>query len=223
MPEGGRPRQIASLDWLGDTGQLRAEAEEALRHAGDSTPSGERLEGTDESGAVSVTVDARGQAVKVEVSREWRDHLAVGRFAAALFEAYTSAVKASFEGAALAALASEQDAERRTPASSAPAVDPGLDGSDWLRAVWAVLDANEVASRRLSAMDSADRRQRTLTSPRGYFTLHLYGQGLERITGDVRRIALADAVQLGQDALAALQAVAPHHDRSNDSGSANAT
>jgi hypothetical protein len=217
MPEGGRRRQLASLDWLGDTNELRARAEEALRQ---SEPVGrpERPQGSDESGSISVTVDARGWVVDVAVDRQWRERLEAGRFAEAVLEAYTAAVKASIESAALAALADDQDAEPGAPATATPAIDPDLEGHDWLHAVWAVLDANRAASRQLSAIDAPDRHQRTLSSPRGFLTLHIRGQGLERITGDVRRIAVADAAQLRQDALVALQAIAPSRDPSNESG-----
>src|SRR5688500_14124989 len=100
MPEGGRRRQLASLVWLGDTSELRAGAEAALRKNEDEGQA-ERLERADESGSILVTVDARGQVVDVGVARDWRERLELGRFAGALFEAYVAAVKASFERAAL--------------------------------------------------------------------------------------------------------------------------
>jgi hypothetical protein len=217
MPEGGRRRQLPSLDWLGDIGELRAQAEEVLRRS-EVPARPEHLQGSDESGSIAVTVGARGRVVDVAVDRQWRERLEVGRFAEAVLEAYVAAVKASIEAAALAALVDDRDADARAPATAPPAVDPVLEGHDWLRAVWAALDANSAASRQLSAMDAPDRRQRTLSSPRGFLVLHLRGQGLERITGDVRRIAVADAAQLRQDALVALQAIAPGRDRSNESG-----
>jgi hypothetical protein len=219
MPEGGRRRRLASLNWLGDIDQLRTRAEEALRQTAGSRGEGERLEGADESGSLSVTVDARSRVIDVQVNRQWRDRLEVGAFAGAVFEAYTAAVKASFEAAALAAL----DAEPSVPEGSAPAVPTGIEESDWLREVWAVLDANDAASRRLSALESPDQRERTLASPGGYLTLHLRGHGLVRITGDVRRIAVADAAQLRHDALVTLRALAPDRARSTDFGSADAT
>nr|MDT0663512.1 hypothetical protein [Micromonospora sp. DSM 115978] len=279
---------LASLDFLGEPDRLWAEAERTIRPTGPGCRSGAGAAGrravptaapnlhqygADPSNAVRVQVDGRGRVESVDVDHRWRERVAVAGFGAAVFEAYTQALRGSYQAAAHAVLRAHQPAPGRTgparsvvgPAASAGAgpaaggspvagvsplagvspvaggssldgvsrgaggssldggsslaggssldgrspVDGRVTGPEWARRIRAVLDDLDVELDGL-----ANRRpppvtpERSVTSPRGCFTLRLRGQHLTGVSGDPGRIGVSGPEQLRLDVLAAFQAAA---------------
>jgi hypothetical protein len=207
---------LARLDVLGDSDGLRAQAEQLMRTAGGETRAPDHHEGADESDSIWVAVDARGRVESVDISRRWREQLGVGRFADGLFEAYTAAVGKSLTAAASAALSDEQEPQAPAwPDASIPGPDraqpePLEDDRAWLATTWNALDGIDAELKRLTRMEAdgvgAADHDTALSSPGGYLTVRLRGRTLVGISGNVTRIATADAQQLRLDALAALRA-----------------
>lgn len=208
--------RLADLGFLGDTEDLRARALEQVRAAGQDFRGPGVHEGADASDSIWVAVDGRGEVHGVEISRQWRDRLSVGRFADALFQAYTGAVRRAMDAAAVSALAAEPHS------AEAGNVDAVVDSEqdqqpkgerEWRIATWETLYDVKAALGRLqrAAADgeagggSVDTRR----SPSGYLTARLSGHGIVGISGDVRMIAAADVEHLRQEALAVLHAGSP--------------
>ncbi|GII23035.1 hypothetical protein [Planosporangium mesophilum] len=211
--------KLASLDGLGDSEALRAEAEQAVRAAGGDVSPPRYQEGADASDSVRVTVDGRGELESVDISRHWRDRLAVGGLAGALFEAYTAALTKAVSALGLAAMTGDHalagQPSRADGNEDWPRPDPEVDEERWLAASWAMLDEIHAELRRLTALEAdsaaAAHRDTTLSSPRGCFTVRLRGRDIVEITGDISRIAMAEAEQLRLDALAVLRAAQSGH------------
>ncbi|MEV4210113.1 hypothetical protein [Micromonospora sp. NPDC049662] len=187
--------ELASLDFLGDDSVLREQADRALRETGREARA-EDCSGADHSGSVRVVVDAQREVSAVTIARDWRSRLGPGGFADALFEAYATAVQAALESAALLHLQTQERdpaASDQKPLDRSP--DRDVDEYTWLRATWRTLsdlDADLDAAARLTTRTD----ESGMSSPNGCLTLRLRGAGIIGITGDVRRIARADAGQL---------------------------
>ncbi|WP_444951065.1 hypothetical protein [Micromonospora ureilytica] len=197
MQQGSRHErlQLASLDFLGDDPVLREQADRALRETGRELRP-EECSGADHTGSVCVVVDTQREVSAVTIARDWRSRLGPSGFADALFEAYAAAVQAALELAALLRLQAEESSPaspEREPLDRSPERD--VDEHTWLRDTWRTLsdlDAELDAATRLPRrMDES-----SMSSPNGCLTLHIRGGGITGITGDVRRIARADAGQL---------------------------
>ncbi|WP_285796106.1 hypothetical protein [Micromonospora sp. NBRC 107095] len=200
---GGRMRQgsrherlkLASLDFLGDDSVLREQADRALRETGRELRP-EDCSGTDRTGSVRVVVGTQREVSAVTIAWDWRSRLGPSGFADALFEAYAAAVQAALESAALLHLQTQERdpaASDQEPLDRSP--DRDVDEYTWLRDTWrtlADLDADLDAAARLTTR--AD--ESSMSSPNGCLTLRIRGGGIIGITGDVRRIARADARQL---------------------------
>jgi hypothetical protein len=217
---------LASLDVLGDSGALRVQAEQQLRVADGELRPSSYYAGADASNAISVSVDGRGRVESIDINRNWRERLAVGEFAGALFGAYTAAVQKSLAAAALAAHAAEQaepagqavqagtrqqDGARQRHAENGNSdAERELDDREWLAATWDVLGGVDAELKRLARIEAEGRaaadRDTSVSSPHGYLTVRLRGRGVVGISGDVRRIAVADAERLRWDALAMFRA-----------------
>ncbi|WCN83822.1 hypothetical protein [Micromonospora sp. LH3U1] len=197
MQQGSRHQrlQLASLDFLGDDPALREQANRALREAGRELRP-EECSGADQTGSVRVMVDTQRNVSAVTIAHDWRSRLGPSGFADALFEAYTAAVQAALELAALLRL----QAEKRGPASPDQEPLDGIPDRDvdeytWLRDTWRTLsdlDAELDAAAHLSRA----KGESSMSSPNGCLTLRIRGGGITGITGDVRRIARADSGQL---------------------------
>jgi hypothetical protein len=218
-PPDGRDDEsaLASLDGLGDSHLLRAQAEQQLRASGGEVVTARHHQGGDASDSVWVTVDPRGGVESIDISRTWRDRLAVGNLGAAVLEAYTAAVQKALSAAALATLAGDRTATRQPewagsddPGSTWTQFESEVDERRWLAETWDVLDGVDAELHRLTALEAESatiaERDTTLSSPHGYLTVRLRGRGVVDITGDVPRIALADPEQLRLDALAVFRA-----------------
>ncbi|MFY1620917.1 hypothetical protein [Micromonospora sp. WMMD736] len=187
--------ELASLDFLGDDSVLREKADRALRETGRGLRP-EDCSGADQTGSVRVVVDTQREVSAVTIARDWRSHLGPSGFADALFEAYAAAVQAALEAAALLHLQTQE----RDPAASDQAPldrspDRDVDEYTWLRDTWRTLSDLD------AELDAATRLPRrtdesSMSSPNGCLTLHIRAGGIAGITGDVRRIARADAGQL---------------------------
>ncbi|MGW3855812.1 hypothetical protein [Micromonospora arida] len=197
MQQGGRHERLklASLDFLGDDSVLREQADWALREAGRELRP-EECSGTDHSGSVRVVVDSQREVSAVTIARDWRSQLGPSGFADALFEAYAAAVQAALELAALLRLQVDESgpaAPEQEPLDRSP--DRDVDEHTWLRNTWRTLedlDAELDAAARLPTRTD----ESSMSSPNGCLTLRIRGGGITGITGDVRRIARADADQL---------------------------
>ncbi|MEU8011737.1 hypothetical protein [Micromonospora parva] len=187
--------ELASLDFLGDDSVLREQADRALRETGRGLQA-EDCSGADHSGSVRVLVDTQREVSAVTIARDWRSRLGPSGFADALFEAYAAAVQAALEAAALLYLQTQERdpaASDQEPLDRSP--DRDVDEYTWLRDTWRTLsdlDADlDAAARRTTPTDES-----SMSSPNGCLTLRIRGGGIIGITGDVRRIARADAGQL---------------------------
>lgn len=209
MQQGSRHErlELASLDFLGDESVLREQADRALRETGrDLRP--EECSGSDRSGSVRVMVDTRREVTDVTVARDWRNHLGPSGFADALFEAYSAAVQAALELAALLHLQTEQRgpaAPEREPLGTRP--DRDVDEHTWLRDTWRTLDDLD-ADLNVAARLTTRTDESSMSSPTGCLTLRVRGGGITGITGDVRRIARVDTGQLQFEARSLFRAFA---------------
>lgn len=209
MQQGSRHERLklASLDFLGDDSVLREQADRALRETGRELRP-EECSGADQTGSVRVVVGTQREVSAVTIARDWRSRLGPSGFADALFEAYVAAVQAALELAALLRLQTEQKgpaAPEQKPLDRSPERD--VDEHTWLRDTWRTLSDLD------AELDAATRlRRRTdessMSSPNGCLTLRLRGGGITGITGDVRRIARADAGQLQFEARSLFRAFA---------------
>ncbi|MFI7578322.1 hypothetical protein [Micromonospora sp. NPDC049497] len=205
---------LASLDFLGDESVLREQVERTL--PGSSIPlQAGSCHGADVTGSVSVVVDASRRIESVVVGREWRSEVGVAGLPAALFDAYTNALGAALEQAAMARLQEERPAPPapRRAATSEAYVEADEDA--WSRATWRTLQGLDAELDRLARLrDSAV--EDTMASPNGLLTLRIRAGSIIGITGDTRRIARADAGELQFEALSVLRAFdladGPRHD-----------
>ncbi|MGC5284673.1 hypothetical protein [Micromonospora sp. DT231] len=211
MQQGSRHERLklASLDFLGDDSALREQADRALRETGrEMRPEG--CSGGDQTGSVRVVVDTQREVSAVTIARDWRSRLRPSDFADALFEAYVAAVQAALELAALLHLQAEDRetipaAPKRKPLDRSP--DRDVDEHAWLRDTWRTLDDLD------AELDAAARLPRrtdesSMSGPNGCLTLRLRGGVITGITGDVGRIARADAGQLQFEAHSLFRAFA---------------
>ncbi|MEU1746673.1 hypothetical protein ACWD8I_06350 [Micromonospora arida] len=197
MQQGSRRERLklASLDVLGDDSVLREQADRALREAGRQLRP-EECSGVDQTGSVRVMVDTQRNVSSVTIAHDWRRRLGPSGFADALFGAYSAAVQAALEVAALLRLQTEERgpaAPDQEPLGRSPERD--VDQHTWLRDTWRTLsdlDAELHAATRLRRRTD----ESSMSSPNGCLTLHLRGGGITGITGDIRRIAQVDAGHL---------------------------
>ncbi|MEU7975391.1 hypothetical protein AB0B48_25475 [Micromonospora sp. NPDC049089] len=194
---------LASLDFLGDEAALQRQVGQLLRESGDLSRTG-GFRGSDATGSVFVVIDTHRRVDTVTVGREWRGEVGVARFPAALFEAYSAAVGAALEQAALTELQQGQ-APPTPPRPTAVQASPELDEDVWSRATWRALqgldaELDRVAQLRVSPVEQA------MTSPNGCLTLRIRANSIVDITGDTARIARADAGQLQFEAQSVLRA-----------------
>jgi hypothetical protein len=218
---GGDDLELASLDFLGDADRRREEARKEMSEAGADGHPASSQEGADQTDSVWVCMDTEGRVQGIEISRHWRGRMEPGAFAAALFEAYVDAVRKLINRAAVAALASRQEAEVRLE-SDLPSVagsrtvpprrvpEPQVDEREWLAATWDLLAGIDDQLRRIDEinrkLDARDRRTTTLVSPQGYLTARIEGQAISEISGDAQRIRTAGDEQLRLEALALFRA-----------------
>ena len=152
--------------------------------------------GTDPTGLIRVTVDGQRRVVSVSVGRSWRDHIEPVDMGDALYAAYGSALRSSFDA--------ETASRSRSPS---PTLTPGPMAEDRLRAMWSILDSNEVAlSEAEAAVIPETRGEWAIRTPGGLLIFHLVGLGLAGIASNERRVAVCDAKRVGADALAGFRA-----------------
>jgi hypothetical protein len=204
---GGDEFKLADLDFLGDEAELRAKALQELSAAGDSEPR-TRHEGTDDTGAVMVSIDRAGTVEAVEVSRAWQERMTPGEFAGALYAAYNAAQIKQVNAAALAVFAAQERGEETTSGPST--VDdqirmPGNPGDErvWLGGIWSILSNNDDQLHRIERGERlAASATSTVTGPHGFLTAELEDSGIASIRGDAELIKSATAAQLEVEALA---------------------
>ncbi|WP_341720634.1 hypothetical protein QQG74_13565 [Micromonospora sp. FIMYZ51] len=197
---------MASLDVLGRDEELKAQAEQALRRAETGRQPGTHS-GQDPTGSVVVLVDGDGRVEQVTVAREWRARLGVSGVADALFAAYTTAVQAVVEAAALEQLRSASGDRTHVAPQPGGAGDGDLDDELWLRQTWQVLHQLDADLERL-ARPLPVAAEQEVTSPSGCLTLRHRGGTVTAIVGDVRRIGQLDAGQLRHEAHSLLRTYA---------------
>lgn len=193
---------LASLDVLGDDGELRERARAELRA---TTPDTGPADGR---AAIRVTVNDRGLVEDVTVDRNWRDHVAPEAFADTLFRAYAAALAPLVNAPALRAFAAYEQGDRRpspdtrATASTPPPADPRV----WLASVWNTLRDLDDTLHRLERGQPDDTQLRTVTDPQGHLTATCRDGQVTAVTGDARRIGAADAQRLRTAALAVFRA-----------------
>ncbi|MEU7923265.1 hypothetical protein [Micromonospora zamorensis] len=193
---------LASLDFLGDEATLQRHVEQILRERGHLSHTG-GFRGSDATGSVSVVIDPRRRVETVTVGREWRSEVGAARFPAVLFEAYTAAVGAALEQAALMEL--QQGQAPPTPPRRTVQAARELDEDMWSRATWRTLQGLDAELNRVAQLGISPAEQ-VMTSPNGCLTLRIRANSIVGITGDTSRIARADAGQLQFEARSVLRA-----------------
>jgi len=182
---------LAELE-LGDEETLRAQADELVRaHRGTSG----RYQAADPSRSVQVTVDRAAKLVDVRISDNWTYHLAVERFADALFAAYTTAVRT-----ALLVEAAGQEPPRAT-APPLELVPAGLSEEEWEYRTRALLADTEDELAALRHAEYVRPAEDELRGRYGYLTLYLRAGAPVGITAEPGALRSADAERLRQDAL----------------------
>ncbi|MEU5672163.1 hypothetical protein ABZ749_17710 [Micromonospora sp. NPDC047753] len=191
---------LASLDFLGDEGALQRQVGQLLRESGHLSRTG-GFRGSDATGSVFVVIDTQRRVEAVTVGREWRAEVGVARFPAVLFEAYSAAVGAALEQAALTELQQGQAPPRQTAVQASPELDEDV----WSRATWRTLQGLDAELDRVAQLRVSPVEQ-VMTSPNGCLTLQVRANSIVGITGDTGRIARADAGQLQFEARSVLRA-----------------
>ena len=206
---------LSSLDFLGDTDDLRVRAQQELDQLNDAGGGAVPRHGADSSDSVWVALDERGRLTDVDISRHWRERLGPSALPDALFQAYTDAVRLAAAGSALRRGSADPTARTSRFGDGGVGVDgvgPAGDLSPydarWRAATWAALDGvrarlEEIRSTRLRGHAADDEEE--LSSPRGLFTVRLSGGGVVGISGDVRLIGSAESEELRREAMAVLR------------------
>jgi hypothetical protein len=142
--------------------------------------------GADPTESVHVTVDARGVVADLEVAQRWRNRLLVEGFAAAVFDAYTTARERAVEAFTLAMLAAERVGKDppRPPTARLP---------------------DRPASTAQPAAPTYRRgetpRFRYYTGPYACLTAVLHGRAVAGLIGDLLKIRYAETEFLQEEAL----------------------
>lgn len=230
---------LASLDFLNDfladTEQLREQALAKLPASGEKPAVRERYEGADGTGAVVVAVDAKGMVTDADVKADWRQAVSADGFAAAVFQAYSTAVAAMLEDVALGELWEDEqqrvrrrqreDEERRAaqrgeqlpplPEDEPERPDtPPEDPRDWMAWVQDSLYAIGDEMYRIERLerDAANQQDKVVWGSRGYLKVVHRGQDILSISGDATRISMAEPYQLRAEALEALRSAQHDND-----------
>jgi hypothetical protein len=223
-----QPGNIDFLDFS-DMEQLREKALAKLPISGEKPVPRERYEGTDASGTISVTINAQGMVIDVDVKREWGQSVSPDGFATALTQAYATAVAASLEDAALGELWEDEQrrvAQRRReaeerwaaqrgeepppppPGEEDPKPDPAPeDPRDWMAWVHDSLYAIGDELHRIERVErgAANEQDKVAWGPHGYLKVIHRGPEIVSITGDPGRIRMAEHYQLRSEALEVLR------------------
>jgi len=231
QPAGREDTGLAKIDFLdfSDLEQLREQALAKLPASGEKPVPRERYEGTDTSGMISVTINAKGFVIDVDVSRDWSSSVSADGFANALSQAYAVAVGGSLEDVALGELWEDEQrrvAERRheqevrlavqrgeqppppPPGEEDPEPDKAPeDPRDWM--AW-IQDSLYTIGNELHRIEQVERgaaadQGRTTWGSHGYLKVVHRGSEIVSITGDPARIRTAEPYQLKSEALEVLR------------------
>jgi len=231
QPAGRENAGLAKVDFLdfSDMEQLREQALAKLPVSGEKPVPRERYEGADGSGSISVTINAKGIVIDVDVSRDWSRSVSPDGFATALVQAYGVAVAASLEDAALAQLWEDEqrrmaqrrrEAEERWAAQRGEAPPPPPPGEedpqpdkapedprDWMAWIQDSLYSigDELHRIELVERGAANEQDKTTWGSHGYLKVIHRGPEIVSITGDVARIRMAEPYQLRSEALEVLR------------------
>jgi hypothetical protein len=190
-------RELASLDWLGDPEQLRAQALAELRAEGRTGPPA-RLRGSDPSSLVTIEVDAHHRVVDVGVSLRWRTTIQPARLGTALYEAYGNAMTVALE--ALVARSVVGDEVEEDDGGLVPSAVRFDDGEDWLSSV------QDAVARASARLDGSPVPETDVHSPDWMFTMRRRGSAVIGIASDVERLQEATTDQIREDALGLFRA-----------------
>ncbi|HEX5542966.1 MAG TPA: hypothetical protein VFX60_15625 [Micromonospora sp.] len=210
-PQDGDSRRwrLASLDFLGDPDELRAQAEQALRREGNDLRHTDRFEGADDTNSIHVVVDAQHRVTDIGISPQWKRRIGVDGFASALFDGYTVAMREATESAVRTALMAEPENHQDVSVPRPRTSESELGDEEWLRRTWATLHDIKAELRLLDQAEEAARLdERTVSGPEGLVTLRLRGRSLVGVEADTRRIAFAAPDLLRFDALDAFRSAA---------------
>jgi len=231
QPAGRDDAGLANVDFLdfSDLEQLREQALAKLPASGEKPVPRERYEGTDGSGTIAVTINARGLVIDVDVRREWSQSVSPDGFATAVQQAFGAATAACLEDVALAELWEDEQqraAQRRREAQERlaaqrgdppPPPPPGEedpqpdkapeDPREWMAWIQDSLYSigDELHRIELVERGAANEQDKTTWGSHGYLKVIHRGPEIVSITGDVARIRMAEPYQLRSEALEVLR------------------
>lgn len=231
QPAGREDAGLANVDFLdfSDLEQLREQALAKLPVSGEKPVPRERYEGSDASGAISVTINTKGIVIDVDVRRDWSTSVSPDGFPTALLQAYGVAVATSLEDVALGELWEDEQrraAERRREAEeryaaqrgeAPPPPPPGdedpqpdkapEDPRDWMAWVQDSLYKIGDELHRIEQIErnAASEQDHATWGSHGYLKVIHRGPEIVSITGDPARIRMAEPHQLKSEALEVLR------------------
>jgi hypothetical protein len=187
---------LADLSGIGDPGQLRARAEEAMAGLDVDSRPGASQQGADASDSVWVTVTTEGAVADISISRRWSERLADDRLGEAVLAAYRQAEQKR-------AVAETRD--HRDAADQRYDLDmPDLDDPRWLDWVWATLSDSQRRVERLSARQPQETvQERTVAGPAGYVRLRVVDSTVTDVLVDAVHTARRDPDGIAGDLRAA--------------------
>ena len=189
----GEIHSLVNLDDLGDTDELRAQAEAEFDVDG-AEPS-DTYQVDEPTGSIWVTVDYRGRLADIRINHMWADRIEPGAFAGTLFDLYTKAV---FK-ALVIELSNQDDEPPPRPQRAEP--EPELSYEEFVAKMRGRIEDNEAKLDALSRAQPVRNDETELRSEHGYVTLHLRGPNPVGLTANVDALGYANSDMLRRDVL----------------------
>lgn len=193
-------RELASPAVLGSDEDLRSRARQTPAEADPA----DKAEGLDDSRAVAVRVDHRGQVTDVRISAWWRDDLTPAGLQDAVLTAYRAALDRA------TARIQPRAADGTSPAGLPAASPDEHEGDDlgWLLSVRRRLDETEQAlARSGDLLHEGQGTPRVISGPDGLVRLVLAGRTVSEVRIDAGAALRESPGRLAGDALAAFQSI----------------
>jgi DNA-binding protein YbaB len=190
--------------------QLSQELNEAVQVVTAAHESDRQFAGTDQSGAVTVTVDGRGRTTSVVVDEEWHSALAVTELSEAVLAASAAAMLArvdDFDQAMLDAPLGDGQAARPTTTDGGPALPANVYSIDDAALRPLMRDINTYIDQMANSVEAALRRTCAGTSRARHVEVTLAGHAtLAGIRFDQRWLVNAHVHNIAQETREALLA-----------------
>jgi hypothetical protein len=189
----GEIHSLVNLDELGDTDELRRQAE--IEFGVDGAEPSDTYQVDEPTGSIWVTVDYRGRLADVRINHMWADRIEPGAFAQTVFDLYTKAVYK-----ALVIELSHQD-EEPPPRPRQAEPEPELSYEEFVAEMRARIEDNETKLRALRREAPVRNDETELRSEHGYVTLHLRGANPVGLTANTGVLGYANSDVLRRDVL----------------------